>query len=70
MQPHYSQSSRDNATPSSGTSPPLLFTEMQMNCGVFCNLAKSFNGKLSNSNFSKKKNDRDGGLDSRYFKIA
>ena len=28
MQPHYSQSSRENATPSSGTSPLALYTEV------------------------------------------
>ena len=28
MQPHYSQSSRENATPSSGTSPLASYTEV------------------------------------------
>ena len=29
MQPHYSQSSRENATPSSGTSPLAYYKEVQ-----------------------------------------
>ena len=28
MQPHYSQSSRENATPSSGTSPSVFYKEV------------------------------------------
>ena len=41
-----------------------------MNCGVLCNLAKTLNGKYSNSSFNRNKNNRDGGLDASYFKIA